>query len=105
MSESEGMKRKADDDIETIDLSDSDSDIIVPLKSAPKKANLGPEDVVSLDSDEEINFEKKDEDVEESEPEKHDRLVKEFILITKTDSSVANYFLEQHNWKLNVRIN
>lgn len=31
------------------------------------------------------------------------RLIREFVLITKTDSKCATFFLENHEWKLQVR--
>jgi hypothetical protein len=30
------------------------------------------------------------------------RLIREFVLITKTDSKCATFFLENHDWKLQV---
>jgi UBA-like domain len=99
---SECVKRKAER-VETIDLSDSDSVLDESPSSSVKKPNRGSEDVVFLDSD--SNDDKpKAVPAEESEPAKHDRLIKEFILITKTDSKVAGFFLDQHNWQLEVRI-
>jgi UBA-like domain len=99
---SEGGKRKAGQ-VETIDLSDSDSVLEESPSSSAKKPHCDSKDVVFLDSD--SNDDKpKVVLAEESEPVKQDRLVKEFILITKTDSKVASYFLEQHNWQLEVRI-
>lgn len=98
---SESSKRKAGL-VETIDLSDSDSVQESPSSYA-KKPHRDSKDVVFLDSDSNDD-QPKAVPAEESGPAKQDRLIKEFILITKTDSKVAGYFLEQHNWQLDVRI-
>jgi hypothetical protein len=101
---SEGGKRKAGQ-VETIDLSDSDSVLDESPSSSAKKPHHDSKDVVFLDSDSNDDQPKAvPAEVEESEPVKQDRLVKEFILITKTDSKVASYFLDQHNWQLEVRL-
>lgn len=34
--------------------------------------------------------------------EERERLIKEFVLITKTDSNLAAYFLGEHDWNLQV---
>lgn len=102
---SESAKRKSRGRVETIDLSDSDSVQESPSSSTTKKPHRDSDgEVVFLDSDSNDDAQPKAATVEESEPAKQDRLVKEFILITKTDSKLANYFLEQHNWQLQVRL-
>lgn len=101
---SESAKRKSRGRVETIDLSDSDSVQESPSSATKKPHRDSDGEVVFLDSDSNDNVQPMATTVEESEPAKQDRLVKEFILITKTDSKLANYFLEQHNWQLQVRL-
>ncbi|XP_065344528.1 tyrosyl-DNA phosphodiesterase 2-like [Cloeon dipterum] len=106
------VKRKAEDDvIETVELSDSSEEEAQPV--GPKKRDLkktasgdSGENVVFLDSDCESDGKETGKD----EPgvlkvDTMNKLLKEFILITKSDSNIAQFFLSQHDWKLEVAVN
>ncbi|CAB3359841.1 Hypothetical predicted protein [Cloeon dipterum] len=106
------VKRKAEDDvIETVELSDSSDEEAQPV--GPKKRDLkktassdSGQNVVFLDSDNESGGEETGKD----EPgvlkvDTMNKLLKEFILITKSDSNIAQFFLSQHDWKLEVAVN
>ncbi|XP_059481838.1 tyrosyl-DNA phosphodiesterase 2-like [Neocloeon triangulifer] len=105
----DAVKRKIDS-IETVELGDSSDEEVQfeRAESKSKRLNTGTaadgiiSDVLLLDSDDDLQSEKKED---ESEAQKCTRLVKEFILITKTDSKVAEFFLSQHDWKLEIAVN